>query len=99
MSILSRAAETYVPLAVACEQVGYPPDSSGQRNLRRQLRRKGFEVRRVGSAFSVQVSTLTAYIAQCSRENAAHRDRIRAMNKARWAARTAQDRGGVDARP
>lgn len=88
MSILSRAAESFVPLSVACTQVGYPPDPSGQRNLRRQMRRKGFDVRRVGNAFSVQVSVWTAYLAKCAADSAAHRATISAQNKARWAAKS-----------
>jgi hypothetical protein len=91
MSILSRAAETYLPLAVACEQVGYPPDRSGQRNLRQQLRRKGFAsaVRRVGNNFSIQVATWQAYLKRCEQDSARHRATIGAQARARWAERRA----------
>jgi hypothetical protein len=87
MSLLSRAAETYVPLATLCADIGYPPDRVGQRNLRRQIRRKGFEVRRVGNAFSVQVSVWTAYLQRCAQDSARHRTTIGAQSKARWATR------------
>jgi hypothetical protein len=90
MSILSRAAETYLPLAVACTQVGYPTDPSGQRNLRRQLRRKGFQALRLGNHFSIQVATWQAYLKRCAEDQAARRAKIRAMNKARWAASRAK---------
>jgi len=87
MSILSRAAETFVPLTVACTQVGYPTDPSGQRNLRRQIRRKGFEVRRVGNTFSVQAAVWLAYLKRCADDARHHRATISAQSHARWAAR------------
>jgi hypothetical protein len=86
MSILSRAAEAVVPLTVACAQVGYPTDPSGQRNLRRQLRRKGFQAQRLGNHFSIQVATWQAYLKRCAEDQAAHRAKISAQAKARWAA-------------
>lgn len=89
MSLLSRAAETYLPLTVACSQVGYPTNRVGQRNLRRQIRRKGLEVRRVGNAFSVQVAVWQAYLSQCEQDSARHRALIGAQAKARWAAKHA----------
>jgi len=91
MSLLSRAAEAYLPLAVACEQVGYPTDRSGQRNLRQQLRRKGFgqDVRRVGNNYSIQVGVWHAYLKQCAEDNARHRAVIGAQSRARWAERRA----------
>jgi hypothetical protein len=89
MSVLRRAAETFLPLAVACEQVGYPPDRVGQRNLRQQLRRKGFgpDVRRVGNNFSIQVGVWQAYLKQCADDSARHRALIGAQARARWAER------------
>jgi len=90
-SILSRAAETYLPLSVACAAIGYPPDRTGQRNLRRQIRRKGFEVRRLGNSFSVQVSAWQAYLTRCQEDSAKHRATISAQAKARWAARQAAE--------
>lgn len=86
-TILSRAAETYLPLSTVCAAVGYPPDRTGQRNLRRQIRRKGLDVRRVGNAFSVQVSVWTRYLERCAEDSAAHRATISKQAKARWAAR------------
>jgi hypothetical protein len=92
MSLLSRAAETFLPLSVACTQVGYPPDRVGQRNLRQHLRRKGFgaEVRRVGNNFSIQVAVWQAYLKQCEQDRARHRALIGAQAKARWAAKHAE---------
>lgn len=91
MSLLSRAGETFLPLAVACEQVGYPPDRVGQRNLRQHLRRKGFggQVRRVGNNFSIQVAVWQAYLKRCEQDRAAHRALIGAQSKGRWAERRA----------
>ena len=91
MSILSRAAETFVPLTVACTQVGYPTDPSGQRNLRRQLRRKGFQAQRLGNHFSIQVAVWQAYLKRCASDEAAHRAKMAAYAKARWAARQATE--------
>jgi hypothetical protein len=90
MSLLSRAAETCVPLTQACTNIGYPTTATGQRNLRRQLRRKGFEVQRVGNVFVVQVNVWTAYLKRCAQDNARHRATISAQSKARWAAKHAE---------
>jgi hypothetical protein len=92
MSIASRLNDQYVPLAVACTQVGYPPDRAGQRNLRQHLRRKGFgaQVRRVGNNFSIQIASWTAYLKRCEQDRAAHRALIGAQAKARWAAKHAE---------
>lgn len=90
MSLLSRAADTYLPLSVACAAIGYPPDRVGQRNLRRQMKRKGFDVRRLGNSFSVQVSAWQAYLKRCQTDSAQHRATISAQSKARWAARHAK---------
>jgi hypothetical protein len=87
MSLLSRAADTYLPLSVACGAIGAPTDRAGQRNLRRQIRRKGLEVRRVGNTFSIQVSVWQAYLKRCAQDGARHRAIISAQSKARWDAR------------
>lgn len=85
MSLATRAAETYLPLAVCCEQAGYPPDRVGQRNLRQQMKRKGFEARRVGNHFSIQVGAWLAYLQRCDEDSRRHRATISAQSKARWA--------------
>jgi hypothetical protein len=70
-----------------CAEIGAEADRAGQRNLRRQLRRKGFEVRRVGNAFLVQVAVWQAYLKRCAEDSARHRATIGAQAKARWAAK------------
>jgi len=87
MSVLTRAADAYLSLADACAAIGAPSDRVGQRNLRRQIRRKGFEVRRVGNTFSVQVAVWLAYLKRCADDARHHRATISAQSHARWAAR------------
>jgi hypothetical protein len=90
MSLLSRAAETYIPIPLACEQAGYPTTKAGQRALRQQLKRKGFETRRIGNHFSIQVATWQAYLKRCAEDDAAYRAKMAARAKARWAERRAE---------
>ena len=73
MSLASRLNDQVVPLAVACERLGKPSDVKGQRTLRAHLRRKGFEVRRLGNDFSVTVATLAAFLRRCQEDSAAFR--------------------------
>jgi capsule polysaccharide export protein KpsE/RkpR len=91
MSLLSRAAETFIPVAVACEQAGYPTTKAGQRALRQQIKRKGFETRRVGNHFSIQVATWQAYLKRSAADDAAHRAKMAALAKARWDAKRHAD--------
>ena len=89
MSLLSRAAETLIPLADVCAQAGYSPDCVGQRNLRRQMRRKGFEVQRVGTAFAVSVAVWQAYLKQSAADYADYQAECAARMRARRADRRA----------